>query len=302
MVGSSLPLALLIFAGSYFGIWKKNTIRLPRGEAIALFFILWAVTMGLLLVFRALLINQDELTRSTVGNLWGPLLVGIIIGRRLVSWRRKKHGRDQEKAMTENKASKSKIKIIVFGCTLFIMFLLAMQFYQSASTGRLVFSEVGEIARFDEDKFEVIFPEKVFLLTTSSKSGSITIEYKNYKSVVPARGVFNVIVNDWSIDRPEGFSDDKFFDLFIRSNLDTYEEPEIIEFNKFDFDGHPAVQYKASFYESVSGERIRSIKDGMVILASPRTVYNLSVLYPVSNAENTEPMKEKFFRSFRILS
>ena len=155
----------------------------------------------------------------------------------------------------------SKKTIIIFGSIIFVSFLLIMQFYQSLPKERLVFSDVGKTARFDEDRFEAIFPEKVFLISTSSKSGPIAIEYKNYKSIVPTRGVFNIIVNSYSVDRPEDFSDDKFFDLFIRGNLTAYQEPEIVESNKFDFDGCPAVQYKATFYESVSGERIRSIKD-----------------------------------------
>ena len=97
IIGSSFPLALFIFAGSYFGIWKKNLVKLPRIEAVSLFFILWVITGLLLLIFRVLLASQDQLTRSTIGNLWGPLIVGIIIGRALTSWRRKIHAHNQEK-------------------------------------------------------------------------------------------------------------------------------------------------------------------------------------------------------------
>jgi len=93
----AFPLALFIFAGSYFGIWKKNLVKLPRIEAVSLFFILWVITGLLLLIFRVLLASQDQLTRSTIGNLWGPLIVGIIIGRALTSWRRKIHAHNQEK-------------------------------------------------------------------------------------------------------------------------------------------------------------------------------------------------------------
>ncbi|MGE3482270.1 MAG: hypothetical protein AB7K73_12755 [Gammaproteobacteria bacterium] len=89
LVGSSLPMAVLVFVGSYVGIWKRNQIKLPFWDKIGLFFALWLISAGLWLLFRIILSGQDEVIRSTVGNLWGPLVVGIIVGRSLVSWRRK---------------------------------------------------------------------------------------------------------------------------------------------------------------------------------------------------------------------
>ena len=89
LAGTTLPLAVMVYVGSYFGIWKRNTVRLPLFEAVGIFFLMWLITAGLILTFRVLLAEQDELTRSTVGGLWGPLIVGILIGRTLVSLRRK---------------------------------------------------------------------------------------------------------------------------------------------------------------------------------------------------------------------
>jgi len=87
--GTTLPMALLVFVGSYFGIWKKNEIKLPPNEVIGLFVLLWILSAILTVGFHLALAGQDELTRSTVGNLWGPLIVGVIIGRNIADWRRK---------------------------------------------------------------------------------------------------------------------------------------------------------------------------------------------------------------------
>lgn len=91
LAGSSLPLAFLVFVGSYFGIGKEIKTKLPFKETVSLFVLLWIITAGLWFMFRVVLVGQNELIRSTVGNLLGPLVVGIIIGRTLVSWRRKAH-------------------------------------------------------------------------------------------------------------------------------------------------------------------------------------------------------------------
>lgn len=87
--GATLPMALLVFAGSYFGIWKKNEVKLPPNEVIGLFVFIWVLSAALMLAFHLALANQDELTRTTIGNLWGPLIVGVIIGRNVADWRRR---------------------------------------------------------------------------------------------------------------------------------------------------------------------------------------------------------------------
>lgn len=89
VAASSLPMALLIFVGSYFGIWKRRESKLPFKEAILIFIGLWILTTILIIAFRILLSGQDELIQSTVGSLWGPLIVGVIIGRNIVNKRHK---------------------------------------------------------------------------------------------------------------------------------------------------------------------------------------------------------------------
>ena len=87
--GSAFPMAVLVFVGSYFGIWKRNEHKLPAKETIILFFVLWLISAILVIVFKVSLSGQDEATQATIGNLWGPLIVGIIIGRNIADWRRK---------------------------------------------------------------------------------------------------------------------------------------------------------------------------------------------------------------------
>ena len=94
VVGSSLPMGLLIFVGSYFGLWKKREKKLPLSETAIMFVACWVLAIILIIAFRVLLSGQDELTQSTVGNLWGPLIVGIIIARNLVDKRLKTNSLD----------------------------------------------------------------------------------------------------------------------------------------------------------------------------------------------------------------
>ena len=89
IAGSSLPMAFLIFVGSYFGLWKRREKKLPLKEAAIMFVVCWILATILIIAFRVLLSGQDELTQSTVGNLWGPLIVGVIIARNLVDRRLK---------------------------------------------------------------------------------------------------------------------------------------------------------------------------------------------------------------------
>lgn len=87
--GTTLPMAALVFVGSYFGIWKKNEVKLPLYEAIGLFIFLWVLSAILNVGFNLALAGRDELTQSTIGNLWGPLIAGVIIGRNVADWRRR---------------------------------------------------------------------------------------------------------------------------------------------------------------------------------------------------------------------
>jgi len=99
--GATLPMALLVFAGSYFGIWKKNKVKLPLSEVIALFAFLWVLSALLIIGFSFILAGQDELTRSTIGNLWGPLVVGVLVGRSVADWRRRINAQKSKVARME---------------------------------------------------------------------------------------------------------------------------------------------------------------------------------------------------------
>ena len=90
IIGGSLPLGLLIFVGSYFGIWRKNPIKLPRLEAFSIFLGAWILAAILIIIFRILLNDQDPEIQQLVGTLWGPLVIGVIIGRKVTAWRRKR--------------------------------------------------------------------------------------------------------------------------------------------------------------------------------------------------------------------
>ena len=102
LASSTLPMALLVFAGSYFGIWKRNEHKLPAKEAVILFFVLWVISAILIITFKLLLAGQDELTQSTIGNLWGPLILGIIIGRNIADRRRKVNAQKHSTSSNEN--------------------------------------------------------------------------------------------------------------------------------------------------------------------------------------------------------
>jgi hypothetical protein len=90
ILGGSLPMGVLIFVGSYFGIWRKNTVKLPWGEVIGIFIGSWVLAIVLQLGFQVILSGQDPQFRQVFGGLWGPLVVGILIGRKFTSWRREK--------------------------------------------------------------------------------------------------------------------------------------------------------------------------------------------------------------------
>lgn len=88
MLGGSLPMGVLIFVGSYFGIWRKNTVKLPWGEVFGIFVGAWVLAIVLLLLFQLILAGQDAQLRQDIGGLWGPLVVGVLIGRKFTAWRR----------------------------------------------------------------------------------------------------------------------------------------------------------------------------------------------------------------------
>lgn len=90
ILGGSLPMGLLIFVGSYFGIWRKNTVKLPWGDVFGIFIGAWMLAAVLLIAFQVMLSGQDQEIRQVVGTLWGPLIVGVLIGRKFTSWRREK--------------------------------------------------------------------------------------------------------------------------------------------------------------------------------------------------------------------
>ena len=86
---SSLPMGSLLFVGSYFGISKTRRQKLPAKEVIILFFAFWLLAAVLIIVFKVLLSGQDESIQSMIGDLFGPLIIGLIIGRNIVQWRHK---------------------------------------------------------------------------------------------------------------------------------------------------------------------------------------------------------------------
>jgi len=93
-IGSSLPITILIFIGSYFGLWKRRSTKLSFKETLVIFLSFWILSVLLIILFDIILAGQDELIKSTIGNLWGPLIVGISIGRNIVEWRHKKRADD----------------------------------------------------------------------------------------------------------------------------------------------------------------------------------------------------------------
>lgn len=82
--GAAVPLALLAFVGSYFGIWKRRSVTLSLPQKLQLFLGLWVLSGLLSLVFGAVLRGQDPSILSA-GMLWGPLVVSVILGRMYVN-------------------------------------------------------------------------------------------------------------------------------------------------------------------------------------------------------------------------
>jgi len=91
VIGSTLPMAFLVFVGSYFGIWKRRERKIPYYEAVILFIVLWVVAAVLTLLTSSVFSGYEEAAKNQA-NLWGPLLIGIFVGRRIVDWRTKVNG------------------------------------------------------------------------------------------------------------------------------------------------------------------------------------------------------------------
>jgi uncharacterized transporter YbjL len=72
-------------------------------EAVMLFFALWIISGVLIIAYILLLAGKNELTQATIGNFWGPLIVGIIIGRNIVNWHRKESTQKQLSTSHENR-------------------------------------------------------------------------------------------------------------------------------------------------------------------------------------------------------
>ena len=101
-IGFTLSLGLMVFVGSYFGIFKRNKTKLPGGELVGLFLFLWLLSAGLLMLFGALLSTLDQESMPEGMNLLGPLIVGILVGRKIVSWRRQIRVRETEAATDQD--------------------------------------------------------------------------------------------------------------------------------------------------------------------------------------------------------
>lgn len=88
--GFSLPIAILVFVGSisYIGKRKPEQRKLSVVEVIMLFLGLWFISAALIFIFKIMFAGQDDMLLSTVGDLWGPLIVGVVVGRGIVNWRR----------------------------------------------------------------------------------------------------------------------------------------------------------------------------------------------------------------------
>ena len=101
-VGYTLPLGIAVYIGSYVGVFKRQETKLPGGELVGLFFFLWLLSAVLLVVFSALLsgVVQDSMPESVY--LVGPLIVGIIVGRKIVKRRRDRRANANQDATNED--------------------------------------------------------------------------------------------------------------------------------------------------------------------------------------------------------
>lgn len=79
-------MAVFVFVGSYLGLWKRNNKKLPVRETIVLFVALWVVSAGLIVLFKAVGSSYVQLAQANIDVL-GPLVIGVIIGRKVISWR-----------------------------------------------------------------------------------------------------------------------------------------------------------------------------------------------------------------------
>ena len=99
IIGYTLPLGIAVYIGSYVGVFKRQDMKLSGGEKVGLFFGLWLLSAVLLILFATLLSSVDlgSVPRESV-YLAGPLIVGIIVGRKIVKWRRDKRASENQAA------------------------------------------------------------------------------------------------------------------------------------------------------------------------------------------------------------
>jgi len=81
ILGGSLLPAILVYVGSYVGIFKKTNRQLPFGEKTALFIFFWILCAIVQIILRA----KFQLVEGDA--LWATIILGIVIGRPIVSWR-----------------------------------------------------------------------------------------------------------------------------------------------------------------------------------------------------------------------
>lgn len=91
LVGYTFFIGFMVFVGSYFGIFKKKTHKLPRVELVGLFFVLWALSAALLFMFRAASSSLGLAGLPESVDLFITLAGGIYIGRKMVASRLKSH-------------------------------------------------------------------------------------------------------------------------------------------------------------------------------------------------------------------
>ncbi len=89
-IGFSFPTAIFIFCGSYFGIFKRRKEKLRGIEPLVLFSLIWFLSIILIMLFK--LFSRDITSSLGKSNLetFGPIVVGVILGRIYVNWRLRK--------------------------------------------------------------------------------------------------------------------------------------------------------------------------------------------------------------------
>lgn len=94
-ISSALPMALLIWVGTKYGVAKSHGSKppkLPINESIAIFLTLWLLAAILVTAFHFLLSGMSK-EDQLVPELLVPLIVGIAAGIYIVEWRQKVNAR-----------------------------------------------------------------------------------------------------------------------------------------------------------------------------------------------------------------